>query len=71
MLIDYVQCTGYEGRLWDSCTHFTHYYGCSHNDDIGVQCKPGKFGTTGLRGGEICFPSLIIYVDITFDSGSV
>ena len=39
--IDYINCTGSEPRLWGKCLHFTHYYGCSHNDDVGVQCQPG------------------------------
>ena len=42
VFIDYINCTGGEWSLWGSCTRFTHYYGCSHDDDIGVQCKPGK-----------------------------
>ena len=46
ILMDFVNCTGLEPRLWPSyrapgCPHFTHYYGCSHNDDVGVKCQPG------------------------------
>ena len=41
VLMDFVNCTGSERRLWSRCTHFTHYHGCSHDDDVGVQCKPG------------------------------
>ena len=39
--MDYISCSGSEGKLWGGCTHFTHYYGCIHDDDIGIQCKPG------------------------------
>ena len=39
--MDFVNCTGSEWTLWDGCTHYTHYYGCSHDDDVGVQCEPG------------------------------
>ena len=43
---DFVNCTGSEPRLWPNyhvsgCLYFNHYYGCSHNDDITVQCQPG------------------------------
>ena len=41
VLMDYVSCTGSEGRLWDSCTHSAHYYGCTHDDDVGIECQPG------------------------------
>ena len=40
ILMDYVNCSGTEFRLWD-CPHFTHSYGCSHSDDVGVHCQPG------------------------------
>ena len=40
--MDYVNCTGSESQLWGRCIHFTHYYGCSHSDDVGIRCKPGK-----------------------------
>ena len=48
ILMDFVNCTGSEPRLWPSfyasgCPYFSHYYGCSHNDDIGVQCRPGTY----------------------------
>ena len=43
VLMDYVNCTGSEGNLWRGCTHLTHYFGCSHSDDVGVQCQPGDF----------------------------
>ena len=42
IFMDFVNCTGSEQRLWDDCYHFTHYDGCSHDDDIGVQCQPGN-----------------------------
>ena len=42
VFMDYVECTGDEWNFWGGCTHFTHYHGCSHNDDIEVQCKPGS-----------------------------
>ena len=41
MFMDFVNCTGWEGRLWEGCAHYTHYYGCSHHDDVEVQCAPG------------------------------
>ena len=41
IFIDYINCTGSEPGIWEKCSHFTHYYGCSHNDDVGVQCQPG------------------------------
>ena len=40
VLIDYISCTG---KFWRSgCIHFTHPSGCSHDEDVGVQCQPGK-----------------------------
>ena len=38
VFIDYINCTG---NFWESCTHFAHHSGCSHDDDVGVQCQPG------------------------------
>ena len=39
VFIDYINCTGY---FWRSgCIHFTHHSGCSHDEDVGVQCQPG------------------------------
>ena len=40
--MDYVNCNGSEPKLWRSCSHFTHYYGCSHSSEVGVRCQPGK-----------------------------
>ena len=40
--MDFISCNGSEWRLWDDCTHLTHYYGCSHEDDVGVQCSQGR-----------------------------
>ena len=41
ILMDFVNCSGSESRLWE-CLHFTHSYsGCSHSDDAGVHCQPG------------------------------
>ena len=40
IMMDYVNCSGSEFRLWD-CHHFTHSYGCTHSDDVGVRCQPG------------------------------
>ena len=41
IVMDYVNCSGSEVKLWD-CPHFTHSYsGCSHSDDAGVRCQPG------------------------------
>ena len=50
MLIDYVHCTGSEPRIWGHCTHFTHYYGCTHEDDVGVRCQPGEQYLVTLNG---------------------
>ena len=41
--MDYVNCTGSESQLWWECFYFTHYYGCSHSDDVGLRCGPGNF----------------------------
>ena len=41
IFMDYINCTGSESKLWGKCSHFTHYYGCSHNDDVGIQCQSG------------------------------
>ena len=41
IFMDYINCTGSEFRIYRKCSYFTHYYGCSHNDDVGVQCQPG------------------------------
>ena len=40
IVMDYVNCSGSEVTLWD-CPHFTHSYGCSHSNDVGVSCQPG------------------------------
>ena len=42
VFIDYIHCNGSEWDMWRNCTHFSHHSGCSHNQDVGVQCKPGK-----------------------------
>ena len=42
VLIDYINCTGLEGSIWRQCKHFSHHHGCSHEKDVGVQCKPGQ-----------------------------
>ena len=39
--MDYVNCSGSEVNLWD-CVHFTHNYGCTHSNDVGVRCQPGE-----------------------------
>ena len=41
IFIDYINCTGSEPRIYRKCSYFSHNYGCSHNDDVGVQCQPG------------------------------
>ena len=43
VFIDYINCTGSEGSLWRGCLHFNHYSGCSHDLNVGVQCKPGEY----------------------------
>ena len=60
---DFVNCTGSEPRLWPNyyvpeCPYFNHYYGCSHNDDVGVQCKPGMYMLYCCR--EITLFSIIV-----------
>ena len=45
IVMDYVNCSGSEFRLYD-CNHFTHSYGCTHIDDVGVRCQPGLSATT-------------------------
>ena len=40
--IDYINCTGSEGSIWRRCKHLSHHHGCSHEEDVGVQCKPGQ-----------------------------
>ena len=42
IFIDYINCTGSEAEIWGKCQYFTHYNGCSHNDDVGIQCHPGS-----------------------------
>ena len=38
--LDYVRCNGQENTLKD-CIHFSHSYGCGHEDDLAVHCQPG------------------------------
>ena len=39
---DYVRCLGSENTT-RRCTYFSHSFsGCSHDDDIGIICPPGK-----------------------------
>ena len=45
ILMDYVNCSGSEPRLWGKCSHFTHSYGCTHGGDVGVCCQPGSYFT--------------------------
>ena len=45
--VDYVNCKGSEESL-KNCTHFSHSYGCSHTDDVGIRCKPCKDKINGL-----------------------
>ncbi|CAI8023573.1 Neurotrypsin [Geodia barretti] len=52
VFMDFVNCTGDEWNLWGSCTYWTHYYGCSHDDDIGVQCAPARCSDGQLRLAE-------------------
>lgn len=39
--VDYVKCQGLENTLKE-CVQFSHSYGCSHDEDVGVRCQPGK-----------------------------
>ena len=41
IFVDYINCTGTEPRIYGRCSYFSHSYGCSHYDDVGVQCQPG------------------------------
>ena len=50
VFIDYIDCNGSESMLWGSdprslrkCSSFSHYYGCSHSDDVGIRCQPGIY----------------------------
>ena len=38
--LDYVRCIGQKNTLKD-CIHFSHSYGCGHEDDLAVHCQPG------------------------------
>ena len=38
---DYVKCQGSEYSLKE-CIHFSHSYGCSHDEDAEIFCGPGK-----------------------------
>ena len=54
ILMDFVNCTGSEPRLYpdynsvQGCRYYTHYYGCSHDDDVGVKCELGIIIKIGL-----------------------
>ena len=40
--VDYVRCLGSENTT-SRCTYISHSFsGCSHDDDIGIICPPGK-----------------------------
>ena len=41
IVMDYVNCSGSEVDLL-GCLHFTHSYGCTHSNDVGVRCQPGE-----------------------------
>ena len=38
--MDFVACNGTENGL-RMCNYFTHSYGCTHKNDVGIQCQPG------------------------------
>ena len=38
--MDYVGCNGTEYGL-RMCRYFVHDDGCTHRDDVGIQCQPG------------------------------
>ena len=66
VFVDYINCNGSESTLlgsWynygRSCSSFTHYYGCSHNNDVGVRCQPGIIIT--LFWLDLCHYLLCIY----------
>ena len=40
--LDYTKCQGTEDSLIE-CVHFSHSYGCGHDNDIGVRCQPGTY----------------------------
>ena len=42
--VDYVKCQSSDNSLKE-CIHFSHSYGCSHDEDVEVYCKPGKCNT--------------------------
>ena len=39
--LDYVRCNGSENAL-KNCIHFSHSYGCTHEDGVEVYCAPGR-----------------------------
>jgi hypothetical protein len=52
--MDFVNCTGLEDRFWYECRYFTHYFGCSHENDVGIECQPARCsdGQIRLIGGS-------------------
>ena len=42
IFVDYINCTGWEPRIYGRCSYFSHYYGCSHNNNVGVHRQPGQ-----------------------------
>ena len=42
VFMDYVNCNGSENSIVD-CRHFSHSYGCTHSDDVGIRCEPGTY----------------------------
>ena len=63
IVMDYVNCSGSEFRLWD-CNHFTHSYGCTHSHDVGIRCQPGLclFNSSWLRSPCSIFVANIMYL---------
>ena len=41
ILLDDLQCTGNESRLFDCPHNGLGNHSCSHSDDAGVRCAPG------------------------------
>ena len=55
--LDYVRCNGQENTLKD-CIHFSHSYGCGHEDDLAVHCQPGSYHSKSLAitpSSHLCF----------------
>ena len=53
ILMNFTNCTGSEPQLWGRCDNVTLNNECSHDDDIGVRCKPGMMNQFTIT--VLCF----------------